>query len=270
MMKTETARSEGKCLGHFNSCRLCTAKVLMSNLMKTPLSCLAAILCPLTLSADEKATLIFEDDFERTESDNSKEEIGKGWVSNSKKRAKGNKQVDLKDGAMHITFHPVADHAVSVVHPAEFQDGKVTLRFKLPTATDSLGLNFADQQFKEVHAGHLCMTKISTKNVQMNDLKTGIMANEIRKARQDKAMTPKQQKMLKTKTKRFPNKLEVGKWHHLVVTIKGETMTVTINEKKVGSFSSEGIAHPTKRALRVAVPKKVIIDDLKIYSLGKE
>ena len=47
-------------------------------------------------------------------------------------------------------------------------------------------------------------------------------------------------------------------------------MTVTINEKKVGSFSSEGIAHPTKRALRVAVPKKVIIDDLKIYSLGKE
>ena len=114
------------------------------------------------------------------------------------------------------------------------------------------------------------MTKISTKNVQMNDLKTGVMANEMRKARQDKAITPKQQKMLKTKTKRFPNKLEVGKWHHLVVTIKGETMTVTINEKKVGSFSSEGIAHPTKRALRVAVPKKVIIDDLKIYSLGKE
>lgn len=237
--------------------------------MKTSLSCFLALLCPLAVLADEKSTLIFEDDFERAEGDDAKEEIGKGWASNSAKRAKGNKQVDLKDGALHITFHQEADHAVSVVHPAEFQDGKVTLRFKLPTEADSLGLNFADQQFKEVHAGHLCMTKINTKNVQINDLKTGVMANAMRKARQDKTVTPEQQKLLKTKTKRFPNKLEADKWHNLVVTIKGDTMTVTINEKEIGKFFSEGIAHPTKRMLRVSVPKKAIIDDLKIYSLTK-
>ncbi|MDB4504855.1 hypothetical protein N9240_02910, partial [Akkermansiaceae bacterium] len=77
---------------------------------------LAGFLLPLSLFADEKATLLFADDFERSESDDSKEEIGKGWNSNSAKRAKGNKQVDLKDGAMHITFHPEADHAVSVTH----------------------------------------------------------------------------------------------------------------------------------------------------------
>ncbi|MEN8772119.1 MAG: family 16 glycoside hydrolase [Akkermansiaceae bacterium] len=229
----------------------------------------ASLLFPLTSIADEKATLIFQDDFERQESDDSKEEIGKGWSSNSKKRAKGNKQVDLKDGTMHITFHPAADHAVSVVHPAEFQDGRVTLRFKLPTNEDSLGLNFADLTFKEVHAGHLCMTKITTTSVQINDLKTGNMKLAIRKARQDKTITPEQQKILKTKTKRFGNKLEAGKWHTLSVTIKGKTMTVVINDKEVGSFTSEGIAHPTKRTLRVAVPKKAIIDDLKIFSLGK-
>lgn len=237
--------------------------------MKEIRSFFAALLLPFTAIADDKETLIFEDDFERSESDDSKEEIGKGWSSNSKKRAKGNKQVDLKDGAMHITFHPVADHAVSVVHPAEFQDGKVTLSFKLPTEADSLGLNFADMKFKEVHAGHLCMTKISTKNVQINDLKTGVMANATRKARLDKTITPEQTKALKTKTKRFPNKLEAGKWHKLVVTIKGDTMKVVIDDKEVASFSSAGIAHPTKRTLRVSVPKKVIIDDLKIYSLKK-
>ncbi|MFT6177850.1 MAG: hypothetical protein ACJAQT_003069 [Akkermansiaceae bacterium] len=233
--------------------------------MKNSLPCFLALLCPLTVLADKKATLIFEDDFERSESDDTKEEIGKGWASNSAKRAKGNKQVDLKDGAMHITFHKEADHAVSVVHPVEFQDAKVTLRFKLPTKEDSLGLNFADQQFKEVHAGHLCMTKISTTNVQINDLKTGVMANAMRKARQNKTISPEQQKLLKTKTKRFPNRLEAGKWHNLVVTIEGDTMTVTINEKEVGKFSSKGVAHPTKRMLRVAVPKKAVIDDLKIY-----
>lgn len=237
--------------------------------MKRTIYLITSFFIPLTSIAEEKAILIFEDDFERQESDDSKEEIGKGWSSNSKKRAKGNKQVNLKDGAMHITFHPVADHAVSVVHPAEFQDGRVSLRFKLPTDKDSLGLNFADLKFKEVHAGHLCMTKITTKAVQINDLKTGNMKLAIRKARQDKTVTPEQQKLLKTKTKRFPNKLEAGKWHSLSVTIKGETMTVIINEKEVGSFTSKGIAHPTKRTLRVAVPKKAIIDDLKIYSLTK-
>lgn len=237
--------------------------------MKFPTLLCGALLLPLTSFAEEKATLIFEDDFERSESDDSKEEIGKDWKSNSEKRAQGNKQVDLKDGAMHITFHPVADHAVSVTHPAEFQDGKVSLRFMLPTEKDSLGLNFADLKFKEVHAGHLCMTKISTKDVQINDLKTGVMANAMRKARQANTMTPEQQKMLKTKTKRFKNKLKAGKWYPLRVTIAGDTMTVNIDGKDVGSFSSEGIAHSTKRTLRVAVPKKAIIDDLKIYSLTK-
>ena len=175
----------------------------------------------------------------------------------------------FQEGAMHIIFHPEADHAVSVVHPAEFQDGRVTVRFKLPNEEDSIGFNFADLKFKDVHAGHLCMVKINTKNVQINDLKTGVMANEMRKARQEKTVTPGQQKMLQTKTKKFPNKLEAGKWHDLAVTIKGNNMTVAFNGKDVGSFSSEGIAHPTKRALRVAVPKKAVIDDLKIYSLKK-
>ncbi|MGJ8695381.1 MAG: family 16 glycoside hydrolase [Verrucomicrobiaceae bacterium] len=226
-----------------------------------------ALACPFAVVAEEK--LIFEDDFERSESDDSKEEIGKGWVSNSAKRAKGNKQVDLKDGALHITFHPEADHAVSVVQKVAFQDGKVTLRFQLPAEGDSLGLNFADMAFKEVHAGHLCMTKISTKEVQIQDMKTGVMANAMRKARQDGTITPEQQKVLKTKVKKFKNKLEAGKWYALEVRIEGETMAVAIDGKEVASFTSEGIGHTTKSALRVAVPKKVVIDDLKIYSLSK-
>ena len=103
--------------------------------MKFTICLFVALLCPISGTAEEK--LIFEDDFERSESDDSKEEIGTGWTSNSAKRAKGNKQVDLKDGAMHITFHPAADHAVSVVHPVEFQNGKVSLRFQLPSEKDS-------------------------------------------------------------------------------------------------------------------------------------
>ncbi|MDB4754705.1 hypothetical protein OAF84_05430, partial [Akkermansiaceae bacterium] len=114
-----------------------------------------------------------------------------------------------------------------------------------------------------------CMVKINPKSVQINDMKTGMMNKEIYDARKAKKSTPEHKALLKNKTKRFPNPLEAGKWHTLGVLIMGDTMSVTINEKEVGSFSSEGIAHPTKRLLRVAVPKKAIIDDLKIYALPK-
>ncbi len=217
--------------------------------------------------ADDRGTLIFEDDFERNESQESKDEIGKGWGTNSRTRAAGNKQVDLKNGAMYIYIHKVADHGVSVTHPAEFRDGSVELRFMLENEKDSLGLNFADLKYKKVHAGHLFATKISARNVELIDLKTGNMDLKTHELRKTKKLSPELQKLLKSKKKRFPHKLETGKWYDLIVKINGDTLTVLIDGKKVGSFSSEGIAHPTKRTLRLAVARNAVVDDVKIYSL---
>ena len=89
---------------------------------------------------------------------------------------------------------------------------------------------------------------------------------ELREARKAGTLTADQQALLKTKTKRFPYKIEPGKWHDLEVRITGETLTAVINGKQVATFSSPGIAHPTKRLLRLAVPGKAVVDDLKIYS----
>lgn len=218
------------------------------------------------LSADEPGTLIFEDDFERSESQEETDEIGKGWGANSKNRANGNKQVDLRDGAMFIYIHKTADHAVSVTHPAEFRNGSVHLRFMLEHKDDNLGLNFADLKYKKVWAGHLFVARISTKDVQLQDLKTGNMDLEIRELRKAKKLTQEQQKSLKSKTKRIPHKLSTGEWHSLKVSIQNDTLSVAIDDKQVGSFSSEGIAHPTKRMLRLSVPRNAVVDDVKIYS----
>jgi len=138
--------------------------------------------------------LLFQDDFERNESQETKDDPGKGWGTNSKSRAKGNKQVDLRDGAMYIYIHSEADHAVSVTQPAVFTDGAVGMRFMLEDDRDSLGLDFADQECKEVHAGHLFAARISPKQVQLQDLKTGNMRLDIREARQaKKELTSEQQ-----------------------------------------------------------------------------
>lgn len=215
-------------------------------------------------------TLIFEDNFDREESDDSKEEIGKGWTTNSKSRAKGEKQVDLDQGAIHIIRAEVADHGVSVVHDQEFKDGVIRLRFKLDDAKDDLGVNIADMKEKAVHAGHLCMAKIRPRQLEISDLKTGRMKREHRDARQNGKETSEMKKLIATKSKTFPLDLETGTWHQLEVRIEGDTMTVKIDDEVAGEFTSEGIAHPTKRRLRLAVNREAWVDDVEIYGKTAE
>jgi hypothetical protein len=218
------------------------------------------------LPAAEHGELIFQDDFARGETQEKIDEPGNGWGTNSKSRAKGHKQVDLRDGAMYIFIHAAADHAVSVTHPMQFQDGAVALRFMLEDERDSLGLNFADLTCKEVHAGHLFAAKVSPKQVQLQDLKTGNMRLDIHTARTAKQkLSDEQQQALKGKDKIFRQATKVGQWHELLVKVVGDELSVTLDGQPVGSFRSPGIAHPTKRLLRLAVPRNAVVDDVKIW-----
>lgn len=219
-----------------------------------------------SLSAADNGKLVFEDNFERSESQEKTDEPGNGWGTNSKSRAKGNKQVDLRDGAMYIFTHAEADHAASITHPAEFTNGTVRIRFKLEDKQDSLGLNFADLQCKEVHAGHLFAARISIKDVLLQDLKTGNMRLDIRETRQAKnPLSAEQKSALEGKNKTTENRLEVGKWYEVEATIKDDQLSLAIDGKQIATLVSPGIAHPTKRMLRLAVPHKAVVDDVKIW-----
>jgi hypothetical protein len=218
------------------------------------------------LAAADGGTLIFEDAFDRNESQEKTDEPGNGWGTNSKSRAKGHKQVDLRDGAMYIFTHADADHAASVTHPAEFKNGTVRMRFMLEDERDSLGLDFADLMCKEVHAGHLFAARVSTKNVTLQDLKTGNMRLDIRETRQaKKPLSAEQQAALKGKNETTPHQVTAGKWHDMEVTIQGDRLSVSIDGQPVSSLASPGIAHPTKRMLRLAVPRSAVVDDVRIW-----
>jgi len=220
-------------------------------------------------AADAPGRLIFQDDFARNESQEKTDEPGNGWTTNSKSRAKGNKQVDLRDGALYIYLHKDADHAVSVVHAAEFTDGTVGLRFMLEDPRDSLGLDFADPQCKEVHAGHLLAVRVTPKQVVFQDLKTGGMRLDIQAARQaKKTLSAEQEQALKGKQKMVPQASAIGQWHELQVKIAGDELSVVLDGKAVGAFKSAGIAHPTKKLLRLAVPRNAVVDDVKIWRAG--
>jgi hypothetical protein len=214
-------------------------------------------LSSVTPASTDLGELVFQDDFERAESQEERDEPGNGWATNSAKRAQGDKQVDLKDGTMRIYISPRADHAVSVTHPFEFRNGSVALRFLLEDKKDSLGLNFADLNFKGVHAGHLFVVRIYSNRVEITDLKTGVMRKDIRETRKaKKALSEEQKHALKGKSKRFEKVTATGKWHNLLVTVSEDQLSLELDGEQVGSFSSSGIAHPTKQMLRLSVPSK--------------
>ncbi len=219
-----------------------------------------------SLGDDASGVVILEDDFNREEKDPSKEQVGNDWGTNSRSRAKGVKQVDLVDGAMHITRADVADHGVSVTHEVAFQDATIQLRFKL-RAKDDLGINIADMKEKSVHAGHICMARIRTNRVEIVDLKTGRMNLKSREQRLAGKLSAKVKKEIDKKSKFFKVDLAVDQWHQLEVKIVGKTMTVSLDDKKIGEFQSEGIAHLTKSRLRLAVGKSAWVDDVKVVRL---
>ena len=95
-----------------------------------------------SLFADQNfGELIFQDDFERSESNDKKEEPGNGWISNSKSRAKGNKQLDLREGALYIYTHAEADHAAVAKHNISFQNGAIAMKVKFETTKDTININ---------------------------------------------------------------------------------------------------------------------------------
>lgn len=217
-------------------------------------------LAPVTADVEK---VLLNDDFNREESSPEKEEIGNGWSTNSRTRAKGQKQVDLVDGTLHITRAAVADHGVSVVHDVAFRDAEISLRFKIG-AKDDLGINIADMNEKSVHAGHICVARVRPNGVEISDLKTGNMKLEHRAARKANQVSTDLSALLKTKKKIFPHQLGLNVWHTLRVRIHGNEMSVDIDGKRVGVFQSEGIAHETKSRLRLAVNRTAWVDDVRI------
>lgn len=225
---------------------------------------LIAVAVVMPVQAEDKPLMVLlQDSFDREESAPEKEEVGNGWGTNSKSRAKGVKQVDLVDGAMHITKASVADHGVSVHHEVSFRNATIELRFKLG-AKDDLGINIADMNEKSVHAGHICMARIRTDNIEIADLKTGRMKLEHREAKLENRLTAEMKKTINSRAKQFRHQLSTDEWHQLKVSIQGDRMTVAIDGHVIGSFESPGIAHPTKSRLRLAVNKSAWVDDVKI------
>jgi hypothetical protein len=57
----------------------------------------------------------------------------------------------------------------------------------------------------------------------------------------------------------------VGEWHEVLVEIVGDELAVTLDGEEVGRLRSPGVAHETKRLLRLSVPRNAVVDDVRIW-----
>lgn len=221
-----------------------------------------AVLTTSSAFADE---LLFEDNFNRKEADDSKEQVGDGWWTNSKRRAKGIKQIDLKNNALTITTAKEADHAAVVKHDAPFDDGKVSMRFRLHDKR-GMSVNFNDPKCTSSHAGHISQVRIRPDKLIIEDGKTGIFDTKIRE--KGKAGAPKEEiaKLTKGKSATSTAKVALNTWNELTIEVKGDVLKVLIDGEAAGSLTSEGLDHPVKQNLAFSVPGSADIDDLKIWS----
>ncbi|MFK5923656.1 MAG: hypothetical protein QM496_15865 [Verrucomicrobiota bacterium] len=220
---------------------------------------------PHVLAQEDLGTLIFHDDFDRSESQELKDEPGNEWTTSSERTAKGHKEVDLRDGYMHIYTHAEANHATSVRHAFAFKDGTIGLKLRFENEKDSIKLNFTDLGEKSVHAGHLFNVTISPSAVSLSDLKTGVMNNELRAARSNQSLSDEQKVELAKKNKTFTHKLELGKWYQVHATVEGDKVSCRINGQLIASFASPGFAHESKTLIRLLVPAKVDVDEVRIW-----
>jgi hypothetical protein len=175
----------------------------------------------------------------------------------------GGKSTFIRQAALFA----VLAQAGSFVPAKRARIGIVDRLFARIGAGDDIGVDFVDRELKTVHAGHLCMARVTNKALTIMDSKTGGMDNQIRERRQAGDKSPELAALLKTKTKAFKLDLQAAEWHTLHITVAGDTMSVKIDGHDTGTFSSEGIAHPTKRMITLAMNKSAQVDDVKVWRL---
>ena len=218
---------------------------------------LLAFLCSHVSAADapaqplvKKGTLIFSDDFERTD-------LG-AWrqVCQTFTVAAG-----VMKGSQTRDDHG----AVGSIKTA-FSDGVIEFKFRFEGAT-SINAVCDDKAWKGTHAGHICRATITPKLIRLGDDKEGGMRNDIFEMRKDPKRRAEGDKLMEGRTKTFPMTITTGEWHRLTMEIIGDEMRVSLDDKFVGSLKSPGFAHPAKSDFHFTVNgKDALFDEVRVWN----
>ncbi len=218
------------------------------------------LLCSLPSASAEEARIdssrhhkvLFEDEFDG-------DHLGKRWGMYKSASV-------VKDGVMIGITPEDADHpSVNTIRIDPQSDLEVSVSFKFAGST-RFQVMYRDRNCKSSHAGHICHLAVTSDSLTLYDGKTGIFRKDIRDQRKLKQPISQETKeFLKTKTARFPMKLDVTQWHDLTIRIQGDVMEASVDGNYIGRLQSEGLGHTTKDQVNLTTNlREVHYDHFKI------
>ena len=83
--------------------------------------------------------------------------------------------------------------------------------------------------------------RIFPDEIKLSDMLTGAFEPEIWKRRKADTSTPEDKRQIASTTRTYRAKVEIGEWHRVSMTIRGDHFSVSIDGESVGGFSSVGI-----------------------------
>lgn len=222
-------------------------------------SLVAAVLSTAALAGDYPR-VIFSDDF-------SSNAFGPRWGHYKSSSV-------VKDGMLVGITAETSDHSAvdNIRFPGE-RDLEVSVKFRF-ASDKAKGFNvwFDDKDYKGSHAGHICQATITPAGATLSDAKTGgfDLTGGLYDRKKENKLTAEEKAMLATKTKTFKSAVSLQDWHTLVVQTKGDEISVSIDGRPVGSFTSPGVSHGKKSLVSLTTNRvDVNYDDFSIKGMAK-
>ncbi|QVY66096.1 hypothetical protein [Polaribacter sp. Q13] len=204
----------------------------------------------------KKGTLLFSDDFERTE-------IGNKWEIKEKFIG----AFSIENGV--LVSKEIKDAGHGSVTRAHFKYADVLIEFEFKfEGGKRFNIVMDDSNCKAVHAGHISRVSFSKMGFTVQDDKTGSMNLKLRnEIKGDPKKKAEFKKMLASKKSIVKLKFEEGKFYHAVITKKNAVLQCEI-DGKIASIKSEGIAHPTLNKFGPTITGgNILFDNFKIWEI---
>lgn len=197
-----------------------------------------------------KGSLLFSDDFQRTE-------LGQWQVIIPGFRVADGVLIGTQDredhGSVGRVYLPMKDVVMS-------------FRFRL-AGSPRFNVVFDDKNYKGSHAGHICRVAVAAKQIRLGDDKEGIMRNDLFAMRRDPNQKDAAEKLLQGRSSNAKVDLESNRWYEMTIEIIGDTMRVVLDGEPIGVLKSPGLAHPTKESVHFTVSgKETHFDDVRIWT----
>ncbi len=222
-----------------------------------------------SLIEKNQGRLILEDDFNRDDPPEI-EQLGPLWLTNSPWEAPGKKQCDLREGSVHMKAADTSDAAVMIQHTFEqpIQDGVLWMRVKL-LSPEHTYIAYSDPNYDISEFGRICGITLAPELLILEDHKFGYFSPEATAMKRSRNQLEKLNEHTAQFMQSVPANLSEGVTTEVIFILNQRKMTVYLGGEEISSYSSKGIAHPTKQTLSI-ISTEMEIDHLKFWDLSEQ